>query len=196
MGVRLRLTLSALSLAALAVGVIGCSPAEVSPTGIPTPTDQANSEWGSYGNRDDACSAVAGDLLTLALVPKNLALADPGSGVNDIDDVIVAAGTAAPPSVAPNYQQLSALVRSYGVQLAAWSAATAPSPTPTVTQTPSLTLSPTPSPASTPTSPASASPSPSASASPTSAPDRPTFDDTPYTARLDGIKTWLSTTCG
>lgn len=189
---------------ALVFGLAACSAPDVPPTGIPStapsagPSATASGEWGAYGDRDDACAAVAGDVLTLALAPKNLALADPGSGVDDIDDTIRTAAAAAPPAIAPNYAQLSAIVQAFGRELTAWDdAVQAASGSATAAARPaaapvsgggaggSATASPLPA------SPAPASPAP---ASP--APERPAFVDTSFTAQLERIKAWLNDTCG
>ncbi|RFA07269.1 hypothetical protein B7R21_13680 [Subtercola boreus] len=179
---------------ALAFGFAGCTSAKPSPTGIQSPTTSpsaspgpsagAMSEWGAYGTKDDACSAVAGDVLTLALAPKNLALADPGSGVDDIDDTIRTAAEAAPPAIAPNYTQLSAIVRTFGQALAEWDAAVK-------TEASSSSASATATPGS--SGPTSA-PTPSQTAA--GVPERPEFVATAFTAQLDRIKVWLSDTCG
>ncbi|MDF2444117.1 MAG: hypothetical protein JWR01_2320 [Subtercola sp.] len=183
---------------ALTFAVAGCSTAGPSPTGIQSPSaspspsasSDAGAEWGSYDTKDDACAAVAGDVLTLALTPKNLALADPGSGVDDIDDTIRSAGAAAPPAVAPNYAQLSAIVRTFGQTLAAWNEAVEASAGRT-----SASATPTPGAALSPGAPP---PGPAPTPSPTSTgiPERPEFVDTAFTVQLDSIKAWLTNNCG
>ncbi|PPF88525.1 hypothetical protein C5B96_02450 [Subtercola sp. Z020] len=191
---------AALAAGALVVGLAGCQGASPAPTGIQSPTASAtassdpNAEWGGYGSRDEACAAVAGDVLTLALVPKNLALVDADGGVDDIDDTIREAAVAAPGAIAPNYLQLSALVEAYGRDLAAWSRAVDGESTgASGSATPAPTAGSTGPTGSTPggTSTAASTPTPTPSA-----PERPEFADTRYNAQLDSIKTWLSDTCG
>ncbi|RFA13409.1 hypothetical protein B7R22_12070 [Subtercola boreus] len=174
---------------ALAFGFAGCTSAVPSPTGIqspsasPSPSADANPEWGSYGTKEDACAAVAGDVLTLALAPKNLALADPGSGVDDIDDTIRSAAAAAPPAIAPNYTQLSAIVRTFGQALAEWDAAVK-------AEAPGSSVSATATPGS-----SGPAPAPTPSQTPAGVPERPEFVATAFNAQLDHIKAWLSDTC-
>lgn len=181
--------------AALSLGLAGCGSPQPAPTGIQSPTPSAtadSSEWGAYGGKDDACSAVAGDVLTLALVPKNLALADADGGVADIVGAIDAAADAAPPAIASNYQQLSAIVASYGRELSAWSAAVEAASTATATPSAAPSAS-----AAMPYPSASATaPGGSPSGTPAAAPERPVFVDARFTAQLDTVKGWLTDTCG
>jgi hypothetical protein len=190
---------TALAAGLLVFGLAGCQGSTPAPTGIQSPTPSVSAsgdpttEWGGYDGRDEACAAVAGDVLTLALVPKNLALADADGGVDDIDDTIREAAKAAPGAIAPNYLQLSAIVEAYGRDLATWSdavdaASATPSATGTATPTPPATATPSPTPGSSASSPGRTSlPHP---------PERPPFVDTRYNAQLDSIKTWLNDTCG
>ncbi|RFA10006.1 hypothetical protein B7R54_12925 [Subtercola boreus] len=191
-----RLALCVSAAAVLMFGVAACSAPDVSPTVIPNPSLTAgpsastNAEWGAYGTKDDACAAVAGDVLTLALAPKNLALADPDGGVDDIDDTIRTAAASAPPAIAANYAQLSAIVRTYGQALSSWN-----DEVEAIRASASATASAS---ASSSASTATANPTPGAPATstPTPEPERPAFVDTAFEAQLDSIKNWLSDTCG
>lgn len=183
----------------LGFGLSGCAGPESSPTSIPIPSVVDTGMWGTYDSKADACFGVAGDVLSLALVPNNLSLADPESGVSDIDSAIQTAGDAAPGAIAPHYRQMSELVRSFGNELSEWSAAVSARVSATPTATPSTV--PTTSAAPSGASPQASAPrsAPGSSASPTPTPDdlpRPAFDGAAFTDQLDSVKAWLSSTCG
>ncbi len=93
--------------------------------------------WGAYGNQEQACAGVAGDVVTLSLLPSSLPVSQRVADVQQVEDEVEAMLEAAPPAVASSYARIQLAVDSYGEDLAADASPTA---TPAPTSTPAAAV--------------------------------------------------------
>jgi hypothetical protein len=87
--------------------------------GAGSPSPDAHGPWGSYGTRDEACAAVAADVLALSLLSSSLPVSRQVEDVQRVEDRVETMVDAAPPPLAAEYARVQLLVDSYGEDLAA-----------------------------------------------------------------------------
>ncbi|GGG72213.1 hypothetical protein GCM10011374_41230 [Kocuria dechangensis] len=93
-------------------------------SGPGSPVPPAHGPWGAHGTRDEACAAVAADVLTLSLLPSSLPVSRHVEDVQRVEDQVETMVDAAPPPLVAEYARVQLMVDSYGEDLAA-----EPSPT-------------------------------------------------------------------
>jgi hypothetical protein len=121
--------------AVLCTVLAGCTdptppgPAGPDASGSPSPDTTSpapvRGPWGAYGNREQACAGVAGDVVTLSLLTSSLPVSQRVAGVQQVEDEVEAMLEAAPPAVASPYARIQLAVDSYGEDLVVDAAPTA-----------------------------------------------------------------------
>lgn len=113
-------------------GSVPPSPA-ATPTAAPSPSAPspsaptvpgADGSWGAYQGREEACAAVADDLLALALLPASLSGGTGVEQLQDVEDQVADMLAAAPAEITAELARVQLLVDSYGEELAADPSAT------------------------------------------------------------------------
>lgn len=85
------------------------------PAATPTPTPHES--WGAYATRAEACSAVADELLGLALLPTSLSGNPDPEQLQAVEDRVEQVRAAAPPGLAADLARVQLLIDSYGEAL-------------------------------------------------------------------------------
>ena len=113
------------------------SPEGPDASGVPSPNTTSPSPvhgpWGAYGSQEQACAGVAGDVVTLSLLPSSLPVSQRVEDVQQVEDEVEAMLEAAPPAVASSYARIQLAVDSYGEDL---TVDASPTPTPAPTRAP------------------------------------------------------------
>lgn len=85
----------------------------------PSPSATASGQWGSYGNRSDACTAVAADVVAIAVLPMSLNLSGDAGEIDNAEDEIEAMRRSAPAELKADFARVQLLIDSFGEQVAA-----------------------------------------------------------------------------
>ena len=92
------------------------SPEGPDASGVPSPNTTSPSPvhgpWGAYGSQEQACAGVAGDVVTLSLLPSSLPVSQRVEDVQQVEDEVEAMLEAAPPAVASSYARIQLAVDS------------------------------------------------------------------------------------
>ena len=104
-------------------------------SGSPSPDSTSpapvHGPWGAYVDQEGACAGVAGDVVTLSLLPSSLPVSRRVSDVQQVENEVEAMLEAAPPAVASPYARIQLAVDSFGEDLAVDASPMAtPAPTP------------------------------------------------------------------
>ncbi|WP_460465590.1 hypothetical protein [Arthrobacter pigmenti] len=91
------------------------SPSEPSPS----PSTTAPGQWGSYSNRTEACTAVAADVVAIAVLPMSLNLSGDAKQIDNAEDEIEAMRRSAPAELEADFARVQLLIDSYGERVAA-----------------------------------------------------------------------------
>lgn len=91
------------------------STSEPSPSGSST----ALAQWGSYGNRSDACTAVAGNVVAVSVLPMSLNLSGDDREIDNTEDEIESMRRSAPENLKADFARVQLLVDSFGERVAA-----------------------------------------------------------------------------
>jgi hypothetical protein len=84
----------------------------------PTPVGSAaNGKWGTYGSRANACEGVAGNVITLSLLPVSLDLGGTEEDLAGLENEVQEIKEAAPAELKDEFAQVQLLVDSFGDQL-------------------------------------------------------------------------------
>ncbi|HET7415992.1 MAG TPA: hypothetical protein VFI97_09895 [Arthrobacter sp.] len=89
------------------------------PSASASPSATASGQWGRYGNRSDACTAVAADVVAIAVLPMSLNLSDDATEIDNAEDEIEVMKRSAPAELTADFARVQLLIDSFGEQVAA-----------------------------------------------------------------------------
>lgn len=97
----------------------GTSPSGGPPEPFPSTSATASVRWGSYGNRSDACTAVAANVVAIAVLPMSLNISGDPQEIGNAEDEIEKMRHSAPEELKADFARVQLMIDSFGEQVAA-----------------------------------------------------------------------------